>query len=153
MARASQVQAEDKQEVAATEVATPEQRRRERRPFGVPRSKLSVAKGISGYHLHWVNDDAGRIFEAEEGGYEFVSPEEVGRPKSSDGKVKQLVGKKEDGTGLFAYLMKIREEWYLEDQQEIQSSIDRVENAIKRGTFEENTNDRRYVPKQGISIR
>jgi hypothetical protein len=58
----------------------------------------------------------------------------------------------ENGEGLFAYLMKIRQEWYEEDQLELQKNIDRVEYAIKNGTFESDPSQQRYVPKQGIRM-
>lgn len=133
--------------------STPEQRRasRQRLPFGIPRSKLSVYKEVPGYHLHWVNDEAGRIYAAEQGGYEFVEPQEVG-VDTQETRVKVLVGKTESGDGLFAYLMKIRQEWYEEDQEEIQSQIDSIEYAMKKGTFESEPGQNRYVPTTGIKI-
>ena len=150
MARTAQVSEVVEQE----KTTTPEQKRaarKERIPFGVPRSKLSVYKDIPGYHLHWVNDEVGRVYAAEQGGYEFVAPQEVGQD-SEDTRLKVLVGTTENGEGLFAYLMKIRQEWYEEDQLELQKNIDRVEYAIKNGTFESDPSQQRYVPKQGIRM-
>jgi len=135
-------------EVVPEEKTTPEQKRasRQRIPFGVPRSKLSVPFGIPGYHLHFVNDEAGRVYAAEQGGYEFVEPKEVGLD-GTESRYKVLVGKTESGEGLFAYLMKIREEWYEEDQAENQRSVDQVEYAIQNGTFENDPSQKRYVKK------
>ena len=145
MARAPQVIGEQPQ---AEEKTTPEQKRaaRQRIPFGIPRSKLSVSVDVPGYHLHWVNDEGGRVFAAEQGGYEFVTPQEVGR-EGSDTRVRVHVGTTESGDGLFAYLMKIRQEWYEEDQAEIQKNLDQVEYAIKNGTFENDPSQNRYVKK------
>jgi len=118
-------------------------KRESRIPFGVARTKLSVPMELEGYHLHWVNDSAGRIQEAQRGGYTFVEPKEVGAPEDGS-QVKRLVGKNEDGSAMYAYLMKIEMEFYIEDQKLIQSEVDRFDSAIKRGTLEEKAGDNRY---------
>ncbi len=118
-------------------------KRGSRIPFGVARTKLSVPMEIPGYHTHWVNDVAGRIQEAQRGGYTFVEPKEVQAPEDGS-QVKRLVGKNEDGSAMYAYLMKIENEFYAEDQQLIQSEVDRFDSAIKRGTLEEKAGENRY---------
>jgi hypothetical protein len=123
--------------------------RKSRKPFGIPRSKLSVAMLVEGYHLHWVNDTPGRIHEAISGDYEFVSPKEVGVEEKDD-RVKRLVGTNEDGSAMYAYLMKIREEWYEEDQKELQSVQEAIDYQIRNGKLEDTGG--RYVPKNGIKI-
>lgn len=128
-----------------------EQQPRERIPFGIPRSKLAVAIAIEGYHLHWINDSAGRIYEAQQGGYAFVSPEEVGA--EGEDKVKKLVGKNEDGSPMFAYLMKIDLDLYEQDQKVLGSVQDQFDKAIKSGSLNEKTGENRYIPKGGISIK
>lgn len=126
--------------------------RRERRAFGVPQLKLSVSREIPGHHIHWVNDEPGRIHSAEESGYQFVTPDEVGM-EQGETRIKRLVGKNDDGTALYAYLMKIKQEWYDEDQRELQSNVDRIDSAIRRGTFEDGPGQNRYVPREGIKIK
>lgn len=118
-------------------------KRESRVPFGVARTKLEVPMTMEGYHLHWVNDSAGRIQEAQRGGYTFVEPKEV-QAVDSGSQVKRLVGRNEDGSAQYAYLMKIEREFYDEDQQTIQSEVDQFDRAIKRGTLEEVSGDRRY---------
>ena len=118
-------------------------KRESRVPFGVARTKLEVPMTLEGYHLHWVNDSAGRIQEAQRGGYSFVEPKEVQAPEDGS-QVKRLVGKNEDGSAMYAYLMKIENEFYNEDQQMIQSEVDRFDSAIKRGTLDEKAGDNRY---------
>lgn len=123
---------------------------RTRIPFGAPRSKLVVPIKPEGYHLHWVNDDAGRIFAAQQGFYEFCSPSECGLDETEDGKVKVLVGKNAQNGPLFAYLMKIKLEYYEEDRDLINSQQDSFEEAIKRGL---NSNgEHGYIPKEGIKF-
>jgi len=109
---------------------------RNRTPFGVPTSKLGIATPIEGYHLHWVNDSAGRLMQAQNGGYEFVLAADVGIEATDGDRVKRLVGRDEDGSALYAYLMKIRQEWYEEDQNMIQSQVDAFDAAIAGGTLE-----------------
>lgn len=118
-------------------------KRESRVPFGVARTKLEVPMTLEGYHLHWVNDSAGRIQEAQRGGYTFVEPKEV--QAVDDGtQVKRLVGRNEDGSALYAYLMKIEMDFYNEDQATIQREVDRFDTAIKRGTIDEKSGDNRY---------
>ena len=113
--------------------------RKERIPLGVPRKKLE-AKPIEGYHLHWVNDYPGRVIEAMAGGYQFVEYSETEindfvTPGNSDlgTRVKRQVGKNENGEALFAYLMKIEENLWKQDQEELQKRNDLVDQAIRRG--------------------
>lgn len=118
---------------------------RKRIPMSVPKSKLAVPE-IDGYHLHWINDYAGRIPQAQQGGYEFVNESEamvnnfsLGTASDLSGstdmgsRVSVVVGKNEDGTALRAYLMKIRNEWFVEDQAVAQERVDAVSNQIERG--------------------
>lgn len=113
---------------------------RKRIPFGVARTKLDVPYKPEGFHLHWVNDAAGRVYAAQQGGYEFVSPQEVGLETTTEGedKVKILVGKTDNNQPLFAYLMKIKQDWYDEDQTAINEKQDMFDEAIKRGTAGKN---------------
>ena len=113
--------------------------RKERIPLGVPRKKLE-ATPIEGFHMHWVNDYPGRVSEALASGYEFVSEEETKlndfvTPGNADlgTRVKRMVGKDDNGGALFAYLMKIDENLWKEDQLELQKRNDRVDEAIRRG--------------------
>jgi hypothetical protein len=124
-----------------TQVDRPQ--REKRTPFGVARTKLELPMALEGYHLHWVNDTAGRVEEAQRGGYTFVEPKEVHAPESGS-QVKRLVGKNEDGSAMYAYLMKIEVAFYEEDQETIQSEVKRFDSAIKRGTLDEKSGENRY---------
>lgn len=118
---------------------------RKRIPMSVPKAKMSVPE-IDGFHLHWINDYAGRVQQAMQGGYEFVSEEECminnfSLATSSEmsgntdmgSRVSIVVGKNEDGSALRAYLMKIRNEWFAEDQEVAQERVDAVDQQISRG--------------------
>lgn len=135
------------------EIKKEERTRAKRRPFGVPTSRLGVYKEIEGFHLRWVNDEPGRLSLAQESGYEFVAPEEVGR--SDEGtQVKELVGvSRDEVTPMYAYLMKIPMEWYLEDKQARDLIQDKFDDAIRQGQLERQAGDGRYVPDGGISYK
>ena len=128
--------AEQKMEVA--------REKRTRIPMSAPRAKLATPE-IPGFHSHWLNDYAGRILQAQQAGYEFVSQEEalvtmpdlagdaVGSGTDLGSRVSVVVGKNEDGTPLRAYLMKIRNEWYKEDQDAQQERVDKLHDAMRQG--------------------
>jgi hypothetical protein len=131
-------------EVIRTEQERKEtQTTRQRIPFGVPRQKLHVNGEIPGYHLYIVNDAPGRIDAALQGGYDFVTAGEVQIddrvvPSNKDlgSKIKWLVGTNEDNSPLYAYLMKIKQEFYEEDQKALEELNNRTDEAIKRGSIE-----------------
>lgn len=133
---------------------------RKRNVFNGTSSKLTVNRQIPGYHLHIFNDEPGRIQTALDGGWEFVTPDEVGgvgeRVTSVNtdlgDKVRYLVGANEKGDGFYAYLMKIKEEWWEEDQEALQARNDLVDDAIRSGTNTKpgSTNDGFYTPREGI---
>ena len=155
---------EQKREEALTRTANERPtRERVRNVFNATQAKLTVNKQIPGYHLHIFNDEPGRIQTAIDGGWEFVTPDEVGGVKDSvtsgntdlGDKVRFLVGTSEKGDGLYAYLMKIKEEWWEEDQAEIQKRNDRVDDAIRSGVNVASGTSAEgfYTPKGGISYK
>lgn len=108
--------------------------------FGVSReSRISLnspdrlleVPDIEGYHLHWFLEI--NIPKAKRAGYEFVSPAEVptvdrsigGRTEGSHSedlggdRVSQIAGVGADGRPLALVLMKIKLEWYFDDQRKI----------------------------------
>lgn len=136
---------------------------RVRNPFNGTKAKLTVNKQIPGYHLHIFNDEPGRIQTALAGGWEFVSPEEVGgvgeRVTSVNtdlgDKVRYLVGADEKGDGSYAYLLKIKEDWWQEDQQALQERNDLVDDAIRSGTNAKagTSSEGFYTPREGIKYQ
>lgn len=126
----------------------------ERVPLGVPHLKLTVRDyqgQLQGYVGRWINDKPGRIQRAIQGGYMPVYRDalEVGEgedynPDQSTW-VCQEVGTQESGQPLRAYLMKIKEAWYNEDQAKKQQSIDDIDRSILGGQINEQSGDGRYV--------
>lgn len=143
-----------------TEVTTETGRaiRRKRGALNGSTPKMAIGNLIEGYHLHWMNDEKNRIEAALDNGYEFVSPEEIGgmrynnvtnrNTELSENRVRLLVGTTQDGP-LFAYLMKIPQEWYEEDQQELQDRNNLVDEAIRGGRSSGVDSTGFYVPKSG----
>ena len=129
---------------------------RTRIPMSVPRAKLTTPE-LPGFHCHWVNDYPGRILQASSAGYEFCSQDEalitindlagsaLGQGTDLGSRVSLVVGKNEDGSPLRAYLMKIRLEWYKEDQLAGQSQVDKIHEGMRQGLPVAGDASNRYV--------
>lgn len=133
--------------------------RKRRNVFNGTQTKLSVREQIPGYHLHVFTDSAQRIQEALDNGYEFVRVFEVGGVDSNvvsnngdlGDRVRYLVNPRAEGSEQFGYLMKIRQEWFDEDQRSLQEKNNQIDTAIRRGKIT-GDNPNFYVPKGGISV-
>lgn len=114
---------------------------RERIPFGSPDKSLKQRNGEDGFMYYTFNDkwqkDPRRLEKAEKAGYVRTKSERV------------TVGTNEDGSPIYGVEMRIKKEWYDEDQAKKQEGPDRVDEAINAGTLESQPGDRRYTP-QGI---
>ena len=96
------------------------------------RNKLSVKGGDPNYVYRIVNDVDDRVNDLKERGYEFetnnvqVGDKRVATPKQEGSPVKMSVG-----GGIQAYLMKIKKEWYEEDQLAKNQIVNETEEAIR----------------------
>lgn len=135
--------------------------RKRRNIFNGTETKLSVREQIPGYHLHIFTDTGSRVQEALDGGWEFVAPTEIGgvsenvvsRNGDLGERIRYLVNPRTgEGTDKFGYLMKIRQEWYEEDQAELQAKNSRIDAAIRKGKIT-GENPSFYVPQGGISVK
>jgi hypothetical protein len=108
----------------------PDRSERKRIPLG-KRDRISF-RTEDGYHYHLINDKDGRLQKAIEGGYEHVESDKnlgdaaVGTAKKVGKYVSMPVG-----NGVTGYLMRIKQEWYDEDQKEKQKVVDASERAMK----------------------
>jgi hypothetical protein len=108
----------------------PNRSERKRTPLG-QRNRISF-NTEEGYHYHLINDKDGRLQKAIEGGYEYVESDKnlgdeiVGTAKKIGKYVSMPVG-----SGTQGYLMRIKNEWYNEDQAEKQKKVDATESAMK----------------------
>jgi hypothetical protein len=141
-----------------TETVRSQAQRPRRNSIGVPRLTLAVQREILGYHLCWMNDD-GNVEQALDSGYEFVVKGETElengvTPSNVDAsdKIKQKVGTTQQGDVLYAFLMKIRQEWHEEDMALVEAENKRIEDAIAGGNINGNVGqDGKYV--SNISIK
>jgi hypothetical protein len=130
---------------------------RSRIPMSVPRAKLATPE-LPGMHSHWINDYPGRIMQAQQAGYEFVSQEEalitmpdlagsaLGQGTDLGSRVSVVVGANADGSPLRAFLMKLRNEWFLADQASSAQRVDALDEAMRQGKQATGGDDRhRYV--------
>jgi hypothetical protein len=106
--------------------------RTRRTPIGT-RNVLTVAGKDPNYVYRIVNDSGDRINEFLEAGYELVPEDSV---KVGDKRVNKASSEGSNaqisvGQGQKAFVMRIRKEWYQEDQAAKQERVDRLEATIK----------------------
>ena len=127
----------------------PEQAAAERKriPMSVPVQRLE-APDIPGYHLHWFTSSPERLSRAVDGGYEFVDEKECGINNTSLGGTSTRTGNTDmgsrvsivsgqelgkDGQPMRLVLMKIKLEWYEEDQKLVEGRNQKVVNTLLGG--------------------
>ncbi len=120
---------------------------RKRIPMSVPVQRLETAD-IPGYHLHWFLSSPERLQRALDGGYEFVDEKEtqinnvsLGGDSAASGNTDmgsrvsivsgQEVGK--DGQPVRLILMKIKQEWWDEDQALVEARNTKVRDSLVGG--------------------
>lgn len=124
----------------APQVKTPVERKRI--PMSVPQLRLQVPE-IPGYHQHWFLEN--RIPRALQGGYEFVDPAETdlnqlgvgadgaSQPNADMGSQVRIVGGiGQDGRPEYLVLMKIKEEWWQEDQKALDKVNMNIIDSLRR---------------------
>ena len=144
---------------------------RKRVPMSVPVQRLEAPE-IAGFHLHWFLGTPERLQRALDGGYEFVDEREIkinnvslGGDSAASGNTDmgsrvsivsgQEVGK--DGQPTRLILMKIRQEWYEEDQKLVDEKNEQTANALCGGAIgaeKEASGDarHRYIDKSRTQI-
>lgn len=113
-------------------------KRPNRTPLGT-RNRLNVKGKEAGFHYRIVNDNEGRIQDFIDAGYEIVSDtsvsvgdKRIANPTQEGSPVKIHVGGGQQG-----YLMRIKDEWYKEDQDAKQAQINELEDGMKAKAKEE----------------
>lgn len=104
---------------------TKPERRKTRKQFGVAEDKSEVANKHPDFHYVWLNDVGNTIQEALDCGYEHVLKTDPERVVSGDitsntpgATVDSNVSKVVSRDGIIAFLMRIPNEFWEEDQQE-----------------------------------
>ncbi|CAB4240692.1 hypothetical protein UFOVP39_54 [uncultured Caudovirales phage] len=106
------------------------------RPQRVPvgtRNVLTVAGKDANYAYRIINDSGDRVQEFMDAGYELVeaSSVRVGDKRVNSGSSEGSKAQLSVGQGQKAFVVRIKKEWYEEDQQMKQRRVDDLEAATK----------------------
>jgi len=109
----------------------------DRVPVSGLRDILTVEGKDPKYHYHWVVDTderGGRIMKFKRGGYDLVpaSDVEIGQDSVYKSKQDGSLVRMPTGGGKHSYLMKIKQEWYEQDQKAAQEAIAETEQSMTR---------------------
>ena len=135
--------------------------RQDRVPLTGLRQKLYVSDKYKkpGYKYRWFNDHQSKLYDAERAWWSFVTDPDIVVGEGEDGKddlstkVRRKVGTRDNGSPIYAYLMKIQEKFYREDFEVYNRNLDVTDAAIKRGAHigGEPGVDGKYIPAPGIT--
>jgi len=140
---------ENSESVSRPTSATSRANRKKRTPINGYRNILSVEGQEPGYHYCWVTGDNVPRFQNAD--YDFVTHDVVVGDRRVD--AESMTGGNVSipgGNGETLYLMRVLEEFYKEDMQELHSEIDDKERSMKQTL--NNKDDGRYG-EVDISIR
>jgi hypothetical protein len=106
------------------------------RPQRVPvgtRNVLTVNGKDPGYEYRIINDSGDRVQEFLDAGYELVKNDSVrvGDKRVNSGSSEGTVSQISVGQGQKAFVVRIKKEWYAEDQARKQRHVNDLENATK----------------------
>jgi hypothetical protein len=143
-----------REESEARRASRDETGRNSRVPLGVARAKLSVPTR-PGYVRRWVNDAEGRLMMAEQGGYQYATDQSLQIGAADVDNVNRDLGARisrvvDKTTGMKAYLMEIKEDFYREDQQAKAAKVAEKDRLIKTGKVDDA--ESRYIPDEGRGI-
>lgn len=98
------------------------------------RNRLTVANKEPGYMYRVVNDVEDRVEILKEIGYEIVNAGDVkvGEARVDVGSNVGSAASMSVGNGVRGVVMRIREDWYNEDQANKQADIEQTESAMKK---------------------
>jgi hypothetical protein len=107
--------------------------REKRTPINGTRNILTIRGQEPGYRYRIVNDDGDRIPMLQEQGYELVQDasitvgdRRIANPTKEGSPVQVSVGGGQKG-----FVMRIKDEWYQEDQKAKQKSVDDLDESMK----------------------
>lgn len=105
-----------------------------RTPINGTRNILTVRGKEPGFEYRIVNDDGDRVSQFQERGYELVtdSSVQVGDRRIANPTQEGSAIEVSVGGGKKAFLMRIKKEWYDEDQAAKQEYVNETEAGIKR---------------------
>jgi hypothetical protein len=106
--------------------------RTQRVPVGT-RQVLTVSGKEPGYEYRIINDSGDRVQEFLEAGYELVDSDSVrvGDKRVNNASAEGSKAQLSVGQGQKAFVVRIKKEWYEEDQMKKQAHVNDLENATK----------------------
>jgi len=106
--------------------------KKQRIPVSGNRDVLTARGKETGWVYRWVNDTNHRILTFKEGGFEHVDSTDIdiGSIGVDNPSIVGGIVSKEVGQGTTAYLMRIKQEFYDEDQKVKTSKVDATEEAL-----------------------
>lgn len=104
-------------------------------------SKMAIPQRV-GWVRRWFNDSPGRIAMKRQQGWEICKNEETG-----ENWMMVVNNSITEAGGLKGYVMEIPLQFYKEDQDAKQKNLDAIDAQIYGGTYNEEPDDKRYVPK------
>lgn len=94
-----------------------------------------------GWVRRWFNDTPGRIAMKQSQGWNLCK-----NPETGENWMMVVENSMTDRGGLKGYVMEIPLQFYREDQDAKQKSLDEVDAKIYGGTYDAEPDDKRYVP-------
>jgi hypothetical protein len=128
--------------MAKEPIAKAPERRVRRTPVG-RRNVLTISGKEPGYEYRIVNDDSDRVQEFLDNGWEVVERDSIriGDKRIGQGTGEGTAAEVSVGQGMKAFVLRIKEEWYKEDQAAKQAQVTATEAATKadalNGTYGE----------------
>lgn len=104
-----------------------------RTPIAGRRNVLTAAGTDPNFVYRFVNDTGDRVLNLKENGYEVVTDEtiRIGDRRVAVPQAEGTVRTASVGNGTKAVLMRIKKEWYEENQADKQAEVDEIENSMK----------------------
>lgn len=105
-----------------------------RTPINGARNVLTAGNKEPGFHYRFVNDTGDRVSDMQERGYEVVTDKtiQIGDRRVATPTAEGSPRVASVGGGTKAVLMRIKDEWFKEDQEAKQADIDEMEQSIKQ---------------------
>ena len=130
-------------------------------PLGSMHQKLVLedfSDQLEGYVPRWIKDTKSRIRDALRAGYEPIYRDGIKAGSGEDLNtdmgtwVSQVTGTDEGGRPEICYAMKIKKEWYKQDQANKQKQVDSIDEAIRGEGVNSQQNDGRYVKQNTYQV-
>lgn len=120
-------------------IAKAPERRVRRTPIG-RRNVLTISGKEAGYEYRVVNDEGNRVQEFLDNGWEIVEKDtvQIGDKRLGKSSAEGTQAQVDVGQGMKAFVLRIKEEWYKEDQAAKQAHVDSTEAATKEKALDGN---------------